>query len=124
MVTQPETGGRERRAHPRAEADWNVTLKLEDGEHHARLRDVSRNGVCLFIDRPVREMSLLGISLEWAGPQGPRALTAHGAVVRCEQIAGGVEHYEVAVFLHEMDDRDRECLDEYVAATLGSATPE
>lgn len=34
------SGGRERRAHPRAICNGTITIALEDGAHRARLRDV------------------------------------------------------------------------------------
>lgn len=110
----------ERRQHPRAQADWAVTLHLEGGLRRARLRDVSRAGICFFLDCAVPEMTLLEIDLEWPGPSGNRRLSGRGAVVRCERIAEGVEHWEIAVFLHEMDEGDRRSLDEYVGRSKGS----
>ena len=49
----------ERRQWKRARADWPITIALDDGEHEARVRDVSRGGICLFLDRPVAEITLL-----------------------------------------------------------------
>jgi hypothetical protein len=111
-------GGRERRQHPRAEASWSVTLTLDDGPHTARLRDVSRAGVCFFLDRPIAPMTLLALALELPGPEGPRRMRGNGAVVRCERISPGVEHYEIAVFLHDVAESDRELIDELVRQAL------
>jgi hypothetical protein len=42
-------------------------------------------------------------------------------VVRCERISPSVEHYEVAVFLHEMADGDRALLDRFVRSARPAA---
>ena len=117
--------GRERRQHPRAEVEWPVDLLLSDGPCKARLRDVSRSGVCFFVDRPIGMMTLLQLELELPAAPGAQAHTVKGAgaVVRCERISPGVEHYEVAVFLHDVTESDREALDAHVqrVAARGSA---
>jgi hypothetical protein len=107
--------GRERRQHPRAEAPWSVTLALDDGPHVARLRDISRAGLCFFLDRPIAPMTLLGVAFDLPGPHSVRG---KGAVVRCERISPGVEHYEVAVFLHDLAESDREAIDALVRSAL------
>ena len=109
--------GRERRAHPRARCDGSITLELDDGAHRARLRDVSRAGIAFFLDRPLTEMTLLSVRIDLPpGKAGlPVRIDGRGVVVRCQPIARGVEHYEVAVFLNELGDDQRECLDAFVA---------
>jgi hypothetical protein len=116
--TKRPGGGRERRQHPRAEAAWSVTLTLDDGPHTARLRDISRAGVCFFLDRPIAPMTLLALALELPGPEGVRQVRGNGAVVRCERISPGVEHYEIAVFLHDLAESERELIDELVRRAL------
>jgi hypothetical protein len=114
--TSRASTGRERRQHPRAEAEWPVELLLADGPCKARLRDVSRSGVCFFVDRPIGMMTLLQLELELPAAPGAKAHTVKGAgaVVRCERISPGVEHYEVAVFLHDVSESDRDALDAHV----------
>ena len=107
-------GGRERRQHPRSEAPWPVQLLLASGPCEARLRDISRGGVCFFLDQPIAPMTLLALELELPGPRGKRQIRGQGAVVRCERISPAVEHYEVAVFLHDLSESDRDAIDEHV----------
>lgn len=113
---RPPTG-RERRAHPRADCDGSITLQLEDGEHRARLRDVSRAGICFFLDRPLGEMTLLAVRIDLpARAQRPAArIEGKGVVVRCLPIAPAVDHYEIAVYLNEIGDPQRASLDAFVA---------
>jgi len=126
---QEDTGptrptGAERRRWARAPADWTVTLALEDGKHQARMRDVSASGVCFFLDRPIPEMTLLGMELELpatdASPQNGngRPLRCSGAVVRCRRISPHLDHWEVALFLHEITESDRAKLESWVAANV------
>jgi hypothetical protein len=127
--------GRERRRSPRAKADWTAEIALADGGlARARVRDVSSAGVCFFVDRALPLMSVLGIALALPEParvpQGPETsrskpapatsggglVRARGAVVRCERISPLLEHYEVAVFLHDISEGDRARLARYVGA--------
>jgi hypothetical protein len=121
--TQPK--GAERRRHPRVALDWPITITLPDGSHEARLRDVSRGGICFFLDRRIPEMTVLALDLDLppgaAGDAGPGRAgpTEHvrgsGVVVRCRPLSPMVDHYEIAVFLNEMGEDDRELLSAYVS---------
>lgn len=108
------TSGRERRRHQRARADWPITIALDDGVHQAKIRDVSRGGVSFFLDRPIPEMTALGVEFEIPVEGGVRKIRGMGAVVRCERIARNLEHYEIAVFVQDMAHPDRETVEGYV----------
>lgn len=110
--------GRERRAHPRASCDCSITLELNDGSHRARLRDVSRAGLCFFLDRPIPEMTLLSVRIELPvlGRGEPQRIDGRGVVVRCLPISEGVDHFEIALFLNELGDDQRKRLDAFVAS--------
>ena len=138
MVPAPQASRpSDRRLHPRASADWTAEIALSDGSlARARVRDVSRSGVCFFVERALPLMSVLSIALrlpdssKLASTRGlaassardagrdPRLdqglVRARGAVVRCEKISPALEHFEVAVFLHEISDGDRERLARFV----------
>ena len=106
----------ERRRHPRVAVDCPVTLSLAEGEHPARLRDVSRAGLCLFLDRQVPEMTILGLSLELPATAGADVVSieARGVVVRCRPLSPGIDHYEIAVFLNDIDEENRAALEGYL----------
>jgi len=121
MVTRNEDApagagkGAERRRHPRAPADWTIEIALEDGVHRARLRDVSRIGLSFHLERAIPMMTVLRIGLDLPERGGVRRVTGSGAVVRCQRISPALEHYEVAVFLHDMGEEDRDALDRHVS---------
>jgi hypothetical protein len=110
----PPREGDERRHHPRASVDWPLEITLADGVHEARLRDVSRSGVSFYLDQKVAEMTLLRLELEL--PSGGERISGTGVVVRCRPVSPALEHFEVAVFLNEMGDADRESLSRLVRA--------
>jgi len=118
--------GRERRAHPRAGADWPLEIALTSGQRpglvQARVRDVSRAGVSFYVDRPIAMMTMLELALELPTPKGLRKVRGKGAVVRCQRLSAAVEHYEVAVFLHELSEDDRRAIDLHVGAGLAAGT--
>jgi len=119
-----KTPGSERRAHPRASADWPLEIALTSGPKpglvQARVRDVSRAGVSFYVDRPIALMTMLQLALELPTPSGRRKVSGKGAVVRCVRLSAAVEHYEVAVFLHELSESDRRAIDTHVREKLGS----
>ena len=110
----------DRRRWPRARAEWPITLALPDGTFEARLRDVSGSGLCFFLDRPIPEMTVLQIRLGLPDDDGgEHEIRAAGAVVRCEKVSPAMEHYEVALFLHEISPADRETLATFVTSGAG-----
>jgi len=108
--------GAERRRWERANADWPITLDLADGVCQGRLRDLSRGGVCFFIDRAIPMMTLLKLELQIPVDGGVRNVIGKGAVVRCEKISARLDHYEVAVFLQDVAQPDREAIEAFVVA--------
>lgn len=112
----PPPSGAERRRHPRRTAEWPVTLSLPEGYFEARLRDVSASGACFHLDHAVPEMTALSIQLDLPTLQGDdsRRVSGTGVVVRCQRVSPALDHYEVAVFFHELADDDRLALESYV----------
>ncbi len=116
-----QAGGLERRRYPRAVLDWPVTITLSDGTFQARLRDISRSGICFYLDRRVPEMTVLGMELELpprSGEQRGARVKSTGVVVRCQALSKHVDHYEIALFLNELREEAREVIDAYVDSTL------
>lgn len=112
----PAPKGAERRRWLRVACDIPVTLNLGGSRCEAKLRDLSRAGACFFLDRPVPLMTVLELSLELRMPRGVRRIRGSGAVVRCERIAKALDHYEIAVFVHEMAELDRKAIEEFLTA--------
>lgn len=112
--TQPS--GAERRQHPRAQADWPIHLMLDEGPAEGKLRDLSRGGVCFFLDRSIPIMTALRVQLELPVDDGVRHIIADGAVVRSEKISARLDHYEIAVFFQNLAEPDRNAVNAYVAS--------
>lgn len=95
---------------------------VEGAPREVRLRDLSVSGLCFFSEEPLTEMTVLQIVLELPGPNGKTdRIEAGGAVVRCQPISPRVEHYEVAVFFHDISGTSRERLQGFVAASTEEA---
>ena len=107
----------DRRRWPRAKADWPVQLSMDGGRFEARVRDVSRAGVCFFLDRPVKLMTILSVELDLPMEDGVRHVRGQGAVVRCEKISDRLDHYEIALFLSDLAEPDRDAVESFVAAS-------
>lgn len=113
-VRTESRGGRERRRWARANAELPITLFLPSGKFQARVRDVSRAGVCFFLDRPLPLMTVLQMTLALRVQGGVRHVTGCGAVVRCERISKALDHWEIALFLNDLAETDRELLEAFV----------
>lgn len=110
--------GRERRRHPRLAIDVPITLTLAEGNFEGRLRDVSEAGVCFFLDRRINEMTVLSMRLRL--PDSP-PVDAAGVVVRCDALSKHVDHYEVAVFLNQVDPENKAKLLAFLEANAEDA---
>ncbi|MCH2103239.1 MAG: PilZ domain-containing protein [Planctomycetes bacterium] len=110
----PKPSDADRRQWPRADADWPIRLLLPEGHFEARVRDVSRAGICFFLDRPIPEMTSLRIDLELPVHEGMRFVRGDAVVVRCDKISDRLEHYEIAAFLNDMAAPDRDALEAFV----------
>jgi len=119
MNQQKKTTGSERRRHPRVALDWPLTISLDDGTYQARLRDISQAGVCFFLDRRIPEMTILrmSLSLPQDGGEALAPIQGGGVVVRCQALSERVDHYEIAVFLNDVDEEHRIRLTAYVDAS-------
>ena len=116
-MTSQRPDGADRRRHPRVPLDWPVTIRLPDGNHEARIRDVSRAGLCFFIDRSIPEMTVLALDLDLPPNEAGEAehVRGSGVVVRCQPLSPRIDHYEVAVLLNDMAESDQDRLSAYVA---------
>jgi len=124
-----ETNGRERREHPRVPVEWPISITLagsgdSDGTRcEARLRDVSRAGICFFLDRPIPEMTVLRMELDLppvAGEADGGRVNGGGVVVRCQAISPQIDHFEIAVFLNDVDEASRLALAAHVNRSQAS----
>jgi hypothetical protein len=111
-------GGPERRRWARAASDLAITVALDDSVHEARVRDISRAGVCFYLDRAIPPMTVLRIALELEVDGRKRRLTGLGAVVRCERISPALSHYEIALFVHDMSESDRLAIEAHVRSRV------
>ena len=124
MTADPEktpSSGRERRRWPRAKADWPISLDLPEGRYEARVRDISQAGVCFFLDRPLKMMTTLQVELELEmetsdGDPLTIGIRGHGIVVRSEKLSERLDHYEIAVFMPELTQAEKDAICEYVTA--------
>ncbi|QDU67951.1 PilZ domain-containing protein [Engelhardtia mirabilis] len=106
----------ERRKHARAKAEWSARIALEKGFTEVQLRDISAAGACFFSDREIPELTLLGLHIDVPdGEGGKLSIDSRGVVVRCAKISPHLDHYEVAVFMNELNDEQRASVNRYVA---------
>lgn len=108
----------ERRRSKRAPADLPITIDSSTGRLKARVRDLSNSGICFFLPEPMPEMTAVKVDLELPIGGKIEKISGDGAVVRCQRIASGVEHYEVAIFFTHLRDEGKKILDGYVTAKL------
>jgi hypothetical protein len=81
----------ERRRWARTGVDLPVTVNLSGGRSEARLRDISRAGVCFFLDRPIPLMTVLELSVSLPVKGGQRRIGSQ-PIVHCDG-SKAVDHY-------------------------------
>ncbi len=106
----------ERRAHPRAKAVFPATIGAAERRFPARVRDLSRTGVCFHAPQALPEMTSVRLDMELPGLNG-ESLRADGAVVRC--VRSGKE-WEVAIYFTKIEDTARESIDRFVQGRLAA----
>lgn len=106
--------GRERRRWPRAKADWPISLDLPEGRYEARVRDISEAGVCFFLDRSIKLMTRLSVELDLPMDAEHTLIRATGIVVRSENISDHLDHYEIAVFMPQLTEREKLAIASFV----------
>jgi hypothetical protein len=115
------TGPRsERRRAPRFAASFPI--RFEDGgvAREAQLRDLSEIGLSCSYPEFVREMTMVGISIQL--PDDDRLHAVRGVVVRCEKDRDDQRRYEVAVYFTEVRPETRLALRSVSARAAESAT--
>jgi len=127
--------GFDRRAHPRAAADFTLSLDLPSPESHGiRVKDISKAGICCFLDEPISIMTEVAMRLlvPETGRE-PTEIRCNGAVVRCEPPsaadggAPGTDRaevttgpspvpgpFEVAIFFLDLGGPERDVIERYV----------
>lgn len=105
--------GRERRRHPRLQVR-DLPLSLEGGRP-LRVRDLSRAGVCVFADEPLRIMTHVRFRFALGG-EAPGEVAGEGVVVRCERLSPALGHFEIAIFFQQLDAGCQPVLDRFLAA--------
>lgn len=108
--------GRERRRHPRHQVS-DLPLSLEGGQA-LRVRDLSRSGVCVFAEEPLRMMTHVRFRFDLGKDAGE--VTGEGVVVRCERLSPALGHFEVAIFFQQLDAGAEPRLERFLAQGPGS----
>lgn len=109
--------GRERRKHPRTPVA-HLPLSLEDGRP-LRVRDLSRAGVCVFADEPLRMMTHVRFRFDLGAGGGE--IAGEGVVVRCERLSPALGHYEIAIFFQRLDAGSDGRLERFLAEQAAPA---
>lgn len=111
--------GIERRKCPRMDVDIPIRLSPREGAQPARLVNISTSGICCTCGEAIREMTLVGISLELPGQPG--SAEVKGAVVRCAKLRDQTPAtYELGIFFTEMDPDSRQAIAGFVGEQLSS----
>lgn len=98
----------------------DIPLRLDGGAQAYTVRDISRSGICFFSEEPIAEMTQVQFALELPGNgDGVSIIEAAGVVVRCLPISRVMPHYEIALFLSDLNDDARALLESYLREALG-----
>ena len=111
---------RDRRREPRALSRLAIVLTDDRQEVTATTENISASGAYCRVSHYLPVMTKVRIRLELPGTHKPRMLKCQGVVVRIDPPLADPshDHYDVAIFFNDLDDRDRIVLAEYVQQHL------
>jgi hypothetical protein len=96
----------------------DLPLSLEGGQP-LRVRDLSRAGVCVFAEEPLRMMTHVRFRFALDRQTGGE-ITGEGVVVRCERLSPALGHFEIAIYFQQLDPGAELQLERYLAAHAGA----
>lgn len=111
--------GRDRRRHPRHQVA-NLPVTLEGGPA-LRVRDLSRAGVCVFAETPLRMMT--HVRFRFALGEGAGEVSGEGVVVRCERLSPALGHFEIAIYFQQLDPGAEPRLERFLARQASGGSP-
>lgn len=111
-----------RRGKPRIETSLEAKVTGADGGFEATVKNMSMSGLLLTSNRPIPEMTILGMRLSLPAKPEKRspayAFELTGAVVRSEPSREDKDQYEIAVFLTDMARESRAALQAFIEERL------
>lgn len=115
-----ETHVRDRRRHRRYDIDVPITLDdvTTGGSAACSLRDISRIGASAYADRPIDEMSIVGMDLTLTADGLPDVrVRCKAAVVRCDSVESG--RYELGLYFMDLAEDAADEIDRFIDAAAG-----
>ncbi|MBI4880080.1 MAG: PilZ domain-containing protein [Planctomycetes bacterium] len=113
---------KERRSKPRIETNLDASVTTPDSGFEATVKNMSMSGLLLICDRPVPEMTIVGMRLSLPARPDRKlpsfAFDITGAVVRCQPCTPRSKRYELAVFLTDMPRETRAALHEFIQSNM------
>ncbi|MFG0319639.1 MAG: PilZ domain-containing protein [Planctomycetota bacterium JB042] len=111
-----------RRGKPRVDTNLPAKVTAADGGFEATVKNMSMSGLLLTSNRPIPEMTILGMRLSLPARPDRRspayAFELTGAVVRSEPCREEPDQYEIAVFLTDMARESRSALQSFIEERL------
>ena len=107
----------ERRQYPRVKGEIPVKIQQEDGDMVTETENISRSGAYCRVNRYVKPMTKLKISLllpmKRMGKNLTTKISCEGIVVRAEPVEGD-DFYHAAIFFNNISQKDSDSIAEYV----------
>ncbi len=88
------TTSKEKRRHPRKEANWFVTIETSGASRVVETKDISRGGAFIYCDRPLESEQLFNMVISAPGMRN--SITAEARVVWSNPYGMGVRFHSVS----------------------------
>jgi hypothetical protein len=111
-----------RREHPRFSVELEVTVAVADVRFAARTRDMSRAGLCLIAEQPLKRDAEISLELvlKFGDEGASEPLKLVGRVAWCTAMFG---KYQIGVKFVKLDDELERYLDMFVGFMDGTLGP-
>ena len=112
----------ERRGAARILKQLPLDVGHADGEFQTITRDLSTSGVYCTVSHFLAPMTKLRIRLKLSSPGAAEMVSCEGIVVRIQPPAATPRrsHYDVAILFHDLSERSRLALSQYIQHHLHS----
>ena len=113
---------KERRSHPRTEGNIPVKISSTEFDIVTETKNLSRTGAYCRINKYIEPMTKLSLHLLLPFKRNNRIITkkvsCKGVIVRTESFPGN-EDFCIAIYFNDIQNKDADCIAEYVSTTLG-----
>ncbi|MBI3991432.1 MAG: PilZ domain-containing protein [Candidatus Omnitrophica bacterium] len=115
----------ERRKHPRVKVEFSGNLSHDANVIPATTKDISCSGACCVVDKHIKPMTRVEVTLVVPGKGKPRNIKCQGVVVRCEPLEklNGKGLCRIGIYFVDIGRQEQEYINRYIQQAISESSP-